>query len=202
MGTLLLLVLCAWCVIALIIVVLIYKNKGASAPGSTGGTVSTSRAPTTPRLNEPDPTTEDGLFQQTQATAERIKAHMKAKYGNDPRTKRLLATFKKMTKMSKSQQENYGEQFANTITISMWETATKLRTTAHLNNTLVHEMGHAIEADESAEHGPKWKAAYLWLANIAANEMGLPVRVLCWDCNDFKVCSRSQCPKCLWDCGK
>lgn len=201
MQALLLMVLCTCGLLNLAIVFMIYKGQNKTG-GSGSGTVSPpATTPVSSKAPEPDPKTEDAMFKKTQANCNQLIAHLKTdKYKNDARAKKLVTSFKKLQKMSKSVKDLYGESWGETISINMWEGPSGLRTMASVNSTLVHELAHTLTFDEPASHGPRWKVAYTWLATVASAELGWPIAMTCRICEQYQVCSKSQCPACKWEC--
>lgn len=207
MGVLGLLVLGAVCVAGALVLLYVFttfkpvgSGGGGGGNGSGGNGIGGGGGNGSGGAQAPDPATEEGLFRATQQNSERLMAHLKAKHGADARTRRLVSRFRSLRMLPKSAVDLYGRFGGSTIEVSMWETRSTLRTMASINNTLVHEMGHAIEADEAAGHGPRWRAAYMWVADIASRELGWPIRISCSDCARYDTCSPSLCPQCQREC--
>lgn len=77
-----------------------------------------------------------------------------------------------------------------------------LRPKQKLLMSYLHEAGHCLDSfvPLSDDHGVSWRAHVLWLTNIATQDLKWDVLLSCYYCDNYLMCSKSQCPSCGWEC--
>ena len=141
---------------------------------------------------------------------EQVITHLQTRHPNDARTKALVANVKAVHLLP------LGETVPNANGVSLngkyryssgelyvasRDSKGKLRTKSSMNQTILHELGHATKnklLPNEDHHSPSWKQAWLWLLEVATKELGWQVDVVCAQCTNYGMCSQTQCPKCIW----
>jgi hypothetical protein len=62
------------------------------------------------------------------------------------------------------------------------------------NALLLHELAHST----STTHNSEWRSAWMFLARIATDRLGIPVNLMCWQCEMYGACDKALCPTCTW----
>lgn len=137
------------------------------------------------------------LFAQIEANAKQLQAHLRKKHANHPNTKSLERNFRSLAPMPQTADRGrfWGLTIGTRVEIRVHDRWHDLKGT---NNTLLHELGHTLSLDETADHGPKFREKYMWLADIASRELGWRVEPGCGICRQYKICDQTACPRCLW----
>lgn len=60
---------------------------------------------------------------------------------------------------------------------------------------VVHEVAHAIAG---RGHTDMWRSVYESLLRVATEDLNWSVTLECSSCGFYKVCSKAQCPRCVW----
>lgn len=139
----------------------------------------------------------DDLWKQVVANVNELMLHLKKKYPTHPNTVRLFRNFKYLGKDTTGRVDWAGVTMGSRIEINI--SGNYYKRLSDINNTITHEMGHTIGRDG---HGSAWRAAFLWLANIAAKELGWQILMAGLECGTYNICNKTQCPSCLWAGGR
>ncbi len=145
-----------------------------------------------------------------QTRYQQLVNHLRANHANERRVQAMFVAVSDVRLMPEYVNNSGGSGYlyglTNTqsglIELAAREKDGTLRTESGILNTLVHELAHAtlIFDELFNDHGPRWKEAYLWLANVATKELGWQLEVQCRYCKQYSICYQAACPQCSWLC--
>lgn len=201
---LLLLGMMCMCAFAGLLLLLNLKKK-KKTPGTSPGT-SPGTPPTIPGGNSnvtdrgggmgDKIRTEADLWAQVQANVNALMAHVRKKYANTRFGRALINTYREVGQHT---QNNSGMAIGGRIEIRIRGNVRRL---PDVNNTITHELGHVTDFGlGGGGHGRQWRECFLWLTNIAVNDLGWSIGFGELDCSTYNLCestSKSLCPKCVW----
>lgn len=205
--------MCMCCAVALIVLLNLAKNK-KKTPGTTPGTTPGPTPPTgtTPPTGPTPPTGsggggngsqlrgEDDLWRQVQANVAELVAHVRKKYGNTEYGRSLIQNYRVVNKLRGGGAS--GMALGGEIQVNVG--GNYFRNLPDVNNTITHELGHVAAIPLGGTgHSEGWKKVFLWLTNIAVNDLGWTIGMGALDCNSYKICAtdKTPCPRCLWTRG-
>ena len=156
-----------------------------------------------------------GLIQAVIDRHKQLMAHLLAKYPNSRRTQMMqvaMTTIRQLPEyVSRSGGGGGGSFISGTfmpstgvLELAPRDPGGRLRPLRDLIQSYLHEAGHAIDSFVrlSDDHGPSWRKHTLWLADIATRELNWPFVVDCWDCDNYLLCQKELCPKCVQACNR
>lgn len=147
------------------------------------------------------------ILTRLRATVDAIKAHLRARHGDDPRAANITAKLRDVQLLpprpGSTPRSYVSGLFVHTTGVLMVaprDGAGRVRTPASLNKTIVHELAHATRFKHFGEssHSKEWKAAFVWLLDVATRELGMDVEVGCSVVKYYGL-TREMCPWCIWD---
>jgi hypothetical protein len=140
-------------------------------------------------------------------------SYLRSRHADDPRTQRLVTKLKGVELLPEEEvrprRGSDGEsswrngKFSHTsgvLYVAGRDHRDAPRTRASLLKTVVHELAHATRLRYNAEgsHSQEWKQTWLWMLELATQQLGWDVEVRCAQCTFYGLCERSQCPRCTW----
>lgn len=141
---------------------------------------------------------EADLWRQVQANVEQLRKHVMNKYGSSANAKALGRATLRVQKHTG--QYSGLAHYDGRIEIKV--NGGRYRELGDVNNTITHEVGHviAMQRGDRTDHGAQWREIFLWLTNIAVNELKWTITMGSLDCDQYRICSndKSKCPKCVW----
>lgn len=170
-------------------------------------------SPLTPGNNEKSGNA--GLIQAVVDRHKQLMAHLLAKYPNSRRTQMLqvaLTTIRQLPEyVSRSGGRGGGSFISGTfmpptgvLELAPRDPSGRLRPLQDLIQSYLHEAGHAIDSFVrlNDDHGPSWRKHTLWLSDIATRELNWKVVIDCWDCDNYVLCQKELCPRCVQACSR
>lgn len=156
-----------------------------------------------------------GLIQRVIEKHKELMAHVLARYPTSRRTQMMqvaLTTIRQLPEyVSRSGGGGGGSFISGTfmpstgvLELAPRDPSGRLRPLQELMESYLHEMGHAIDSFVrlTDDHGITWRKHTLWLADIATRELKWPFRVDCWDCDNYRLCQKELCPRCVQACNR
>lgn len=200
--------MCMFCAVAFIVVLNIIRREKNSGGGNPPP------VPPPPGGGDPptgggDPPTggggdgsqfrnEEDLWRQVQANVEQLRKHVMSKYGSSENARALG---KARLQVVKHRGQYSGLAYPDGR-IEIKVNDGRYRIFGDVNNTIAHEIGHVIAMNrgDNSDHGPRWREIFLWLTNIAVNDLKWYITMGSLDCDSYKICSnnKSLCRNCVW----
>lgn len=154
-----------------------------------------------------------GLIQAVVDMHKQLMAHLLEKYPNSRRTQMLqvaLTSIRQLPEYASRSGGGGGSSFVSgsfmpttgAMELAPRDPSGRLRPMSDLVQTYLHEAGHAIDSflPLSDDHGPSWRKHTLWLSDIATRELNWRVVIDCWDCDNYVLCQKELCSKCVQAC--
>lgn len=139
---------------------------------------------------------------------QQLVSHVRDHHGADARTSALVRKLKDVRLMSRAEagavsgawRSGKFTHSTGVLYVTPVEQDGSPRTEQSLLKTIIHELAHATRFKTSGEdsHSQEWKQTWLWLLQVATQDLGWRVEVKCAQCTYYGLCHEEQCPKCVW----
>lgn len=144
----------------------------------------------------------------TRAKVGQLVAHAREHHADNARTVALLQKLKDVRLMSRQEagavpgswRSGKFKHSTGVLYVTPVEQDGSARTEQSLLKTIIHELAHATRFKTAGEdsHSQEWKQTWLWLLQLATQDLGWRVEVKCAQCTYYGLCDEAQCPKCVW----
>lgn len=141
---------------------------------------------------------EDQMFAQVKANVNQLMGHLKKKYASDKWAKALIGNYRNVVK----HKGQYSGLARPEGIIEILVSGRQVSSLPDVNNTITHELAHlsSMAQGDREDHGSFWRRIFLWLTNIATNDLGWTIGFGDLECDSYKICpnQKNLCRKCVW----